>query len=160
MNLKNEGVMKRRERNLSVYSIITAVALSAYFIIMDLLGYSHITELRLINGAILGAGIFLAVRHVSKNEDSNYLNGLRVGFKTGVGAVGLFTLVFLVYVGMINPEFITTINQSHVLPMDVNVFLMLSVIILEGVASTAIMAFMAMQYFKSKSFHNNVATID
>lgn len=152
--------MKRRERNLSIYSVLTALALSAYFIIMDLLGYSHITELRLVNGVILGAGIFLAVRHVTKNEKSNYLNGLRVGFKTGVAAVGLFTLVFLIYVGMINPEFISEINQSHVLPVDVNVFLMLSVIILEGVASTAIMAFIAMQYYKSKSFQNNMATID
>ena len=143
---------------LSKYSIITGVVLSLYFIIMDLLGFSHLTGLRLFNGVILGAGIWWAVKSKTNTEDWNYLTGLRSGFQTGIGALTLFCLVFLLYAGIINPDIVFYINESIGAPFNFNIFLLLAVIILEGTAASAIMSLIVMQYYKSKEFKKKEVT--
>ena len=133
------------------FGLLTAAALIAYFLLMSLLGFHRIVELRFLNGIIVTVGICWALYKYKKegNGKINYFNGLGLGFTTAGVAALLFGIFMMVYVTFINSEFITTLSTNLLLGDQLSAILMFAVIMVEGLISGFLIAFIAMQYFKT-----------
>jgi hypothetical protein len=134
------------------FGLLTAVALVAYFLIMSLFNLHHIVELRFLNGVIVTIGICWAIYKFKEQNNGyiRYLDGLGLGFTTAAVAAVLFAIFMVLYVTVINDAFLATLRARQFFGEGLSVIVVFAVIILEGVISGFMVAFIAMQYFKSE----------
>jgi hypothetical protein len=134
------------------YGALTAVALLGYFLLMGLFGLHHIIELRFLNGLIITIGICWAISQykIHNNSYIRYLDGLGLGALTAAVAALLFAICMGLYVSLFDETFLTTLRARQFFGEGLSVLVLMSVIILEGVISGFMVAFIAMQYFKSE----------
>lgn len=134
------------------YGLFTAVALVAYFLLMSLFNLHRIVELRFLNGIIVTIGICWAIYSYKKQGNGSipYLEGLGLGFTTAAVAAFLFAIFMVLYVTVINNEFMTTLRANQFFGEGLSVIVVFAVIMLEGIVSGAMVAFIAMQYFKNE----------
>lgn len=134
------------------YGLFTAIALVAYFLLMSLFNLHRIVELRFLNGIIVTIGICWAIYSFKKQGNGyiGYLQGLGLGFTTAAVAALLFGIFMVLYVTVINNEFMTTLRANQFFGEGLSVIVVFAVIVLEGVISGAMVSFIAMQYFKSE----------
>ena len=133
------------------YGLLTALGLVTYFLLMSVLNLHRIVELRFLNGVIVTIGICWAIYNYKKqgNGKIKYLDGLGLGFITaGVAAIA-FGLFMVLYVSVINDDFMTTLRANQFFGEGLSVMVVFMVIVVEGVISGAMVAFIAMQYFKT-----------
>lgn len=136
------------------YGLLTTVALIVYFIIMDLLGLTHITALHFLNGIIMAIGIVMAIRAYKRSMHGRigYFSGLGTGVITAIVGTVLFAVFVVLYVNIGSGELLKTLAAEPYIGERVNTtpgIVIFSVLMLEGVISGALMSFIAMQYFKS-----------
>jgi hypothetical protein len=135
------------------YGLLTAAGLIGYFLLMTLLGLSHIVELRFLNGVIMAIGITMAIRayKISVHGQIAYLQGFGVGTITAVVATTLFAALMVLYIKIAGEALINTLSTQQYLgdkvlsTPGVVVFI---VLMLEGVISGVMISFIAMQWFK------------
>ena len=138
-----------------VTGLFTCAALLLYFFIMKLFGLEEILEFRFLNFFILLAGVAYAINRIMKlegdyNNDDYYLKGFGAGILTSLVAVfsfSAFISLYLVYLDTALLRYIQTTVSFGELVTGFTVFLML---FMEGLASSMIIVFCAMQYFKSR----------
>lgn len=123
----------------------------AYFLLMSLFNLHRIVELRFLNGVIVTVGICWALYNFKKqgNGKIKYLDGLGLGFMIAGVAALLFGIFMVLYVTVINNEFMTTLRANQFFGDGLSVIVVFVVILLEGTISGAMVAFIAMQYFKT-----------
>ncbi|RAU81995.1 DUF4199 domain-containing protein [Pontibacter arcticus] len=139
------------------YGVLTAAGLILYFLLMKLIGLSHIVELRFFNGLILAAGIILSIRTFKKvnNQKIGYFQGLGAGLITAVIATVLFAAFMLVLLKTGNNDLLQVLAADKYFGDQIEHtpgIVVFSVLLLEGIFSGAMISFIAMQYFKQRSY--------
>ena len=81
------------------YGLLTTLVLIAYFLIMKLIGFVHVVELRVFNMVILTYGIWMALKVYIKQtgDDVVYLRTLALGVFTSLAAVIPFAIFIFIY---------------------------------------------------------------
>lgn len=135
------------------YGVLTAVGLVVYFLLMRVLGLVHIIELRFFNGVIMAIGVVLAIKayKVQMAGKLTYFKGLGAGILTAAVSTTLFAAFMLVYIKIGGEALVEMLSADQyfgervVSTPGVVVF---TVLMLEGIISGFMIAFIAMQYFK------------
>ncbi|MCC9137988.1 DUF4199 domain-containing protein [Pontibacter silvestris] len=135
------------------YGVFTALGLIVYFLLMMLLGFEKVLELRFFNAVIMAVGVCLAIRgyKISVNGDIPYLKGIGTGFLTALVGSALFAVFMLVYTKTAGGELIEAIAADNMFgdrmesTPGVVIFMVLMV---EGIISGFLISFIAMQWFK------------
>jgi len=131
--------------------LITFVALLGFFMIMKLLGFADVLELRFFNGIILAIGVCYGINKFKRelNEDEFYLKGIAQGFYIAAVAVTSFALFMSIYISFFDISLLQHIKDRYPnMGTSLNGFTIFLSIFMEGMASSAIITFAAMQYFK------------
>lgn len=144
-------------RSLSValkYGLIIAVSLIAYFVILRMFGMHNNPWFRLANGIFMAIGIYFAIKTYKTRHfnEFTYVDGFKTGLLTGFIATGVFIAFMAVYMFHLDPEFTEGILKNWVENTDQGGGLLILVILVEGLASTAVLTLTCMQIFK-KSQH-------
>ncbi|NVK04949.1 MAG: hypothetical protein HWD92_09000 [Flavobacteriia bacterium] len=131
------------------YALKTAAGLIAYFLLMKLLGLEQMHQLRLFNFAIILAGTVALHRKMFRtDEHHSYIGGLFAGMRMGSISILLFLAFMSVYASIIDPNFIEVLESSGVWGGKLTLFQSVIAIVFEGLASTVVISYASMQYFK------------
>jgi hypothetical protein len=130
--------------------IVTSLALIGYFLLMKVLGFEQIIELRFFNFLILGGAICYGINKLKRelHEDEFYLKG----WAQGIFISAIATVVFATFMGFYITYYDTSLLQYIQHRMNVQEAGGLTVfvaILMEGMASGFVITLCAMQYFKS-----------
>lgn len=140
-------------RSLSVslkYGLGIAGSLIAYFLILKLFHLHDRPWFRLANGLFMAAGIYFAIKSYKfkYTADFTYVDGFKTGLLTGFIATGCFIIFMAVYVFHLDPEFPQLVLKSWLDNIDGTGGIVILIILMEGMASTAVLTLMWMQIFK------------
>lgn len=135
------------------YGIITTLGLIVYFLIIKLLDLHTNPWFRLLNGVVMAYGIFASIKRYKlvSGTTFNYINGFKVAIITGFLATFVFALFMGIYMFHIDTAFMNTLLQDWFQDMNYGGGILIFVIIIEGLASTAILALTYMQIFKNST---------
>lgn len=150
--------MKKRNYTLR-YGLYIFGSIVAFFALMKMFNLEDISELRLFNFVFVIYFVNkLIVRNFIEDDKVGYLYNLRTAFGASAIAVILSCVSMLLYTSFIAPDFPETLEGSFLFGRDLNGVRVVLVLFLEGMASSAIVAFSLMQYWKNyKREHKNVA---
>ena len=135
------------------YGIITSLGLIVYFLIIKLLNLHTNPWFRLLNGLVVAYGIYAAIKRYKlvSGTTFNYINGFKVAIVTGFLATFVFALFMGIYMFHVDTEFMNTLLKDWFKDMNYGGGILIFVIIIEGLASTAILALTYMQIFKNST---------
>lgn len=127
------------------------LSLVAYFMIMKWLGLSHILELRFFNIVILAVGICYGINKLKhdSHESDFYLKGWGQGIFIAIVAIVLFALFISLYISYFDTELLQRIRETTTIGAEATGFHLFFAILMEGMASAAVITLAAMQYYKS-----------
>ncbi|HLT53032.1 MAG TPA: DUF4199 domain-containing protein [Flavobacteriaceae bacterium] len=140
------------------YGIAISGCLIAYFLILALFGLHTKPVFSLFNTIITGFGIFEVIRHykLEQGKAFTYANGFTAGMIAGFLATIMFTFFFLLYATEINSGFLAELLEVFNGDYNVHIGLVSFVVAVMGFATTVILTFTCMQYFKnSKKLNQN-----
>ena len=121
-----------------------------FFFLMKIFGLDNVSELRFLNFLFVFWGINNAIKaNIIFNNQTSYFNNFYVGFGTSVIAVGLTILGLMIYVGLIDPSFMTVLEDSSFWGKKLNLIMVIFALAIEGIASSVICSFILMQYYKN-----------
>lgn len=141
---------------------ITFLSLVAYFMIMKLLGLSHILELRFFNFVILAVGICYGINKFKREsqESDFYLKGWAQGIFIAAVSIVLFALFMSLYLSYFDEPLMQHIRETTTLGVTIDTgFNIFFALFMEGMASAVVIILAAMQYFKSVGNPNNDAAL-
>ncbi len=133
-----------------IYGLFTAVGLIAFFLLMKLVGQEANVWLRLLNGLVLGAGIYLLFRSIARtNHDQiEYFDGLKAGAILSIVSVLVFMGFLGLYVTFVDPGFVVLLEESKMWGTNLTKGRAAFALIVEGVVSGFVLTFIVMQLFK------------
>lgn len=140
--------------------IVTCLALTGYFLLMKALGLAHIIELRFFNAIILATGICYGIRKL-KNElkgEDFYLKGWLEGFYISTVAIVPFAIFVSFYLIYFDPALFERIRLYSNVWQPMNGLSIFITLIIEAGASSLIITFAAMQYFKRNGVSDDEVT--
>jgi len=131
-----------------------AGALAGFFLLMKAFGLEHNLELRALNLFILFSFVLKAIAKYKREKPQNfmYLKGIGLGLLTSVVGVFAFAGLVILYITVLNPEFMLFIKQNEPFGSFLNPALVGCTIIIEGMASGFLATYAVMQYYKTSHF--------
>ena len=140
-------------RSLSValkYGLIITGSIIAYFLILRLFNLHTNIWFRIANGLFMAAGIYFAIKSYKEkyNAEFTYVDGFKTGLLTGFIATACFTLFMAIYLFHLDKEFAYNIVKKWFNNGDQGSALLILIIIMEGLSSTAVLTLTFMQIFK------------
>lgn len=132
------------------YGLRIAIGLIAYFLVMYVLGYAHVVELRLLNVLILVAGVYLALRKF-KETHAAHLNYFRA-LATGVGTAAIGSLIFGVFLFVfmkVDTGLMESIAAEEPMGRFLNPYISAFIVVLEGVFSGLLVTFLLINVVKT-----------
>lgn len=132
------------------YGILMFVSIALFFIVMNLIGLGHISELRLFN--IVFVIYFtnrLAKSNLEGDKDVGYIENLGSLFAANTINVALSIVGFAFYVNVINPDYLNVISDSLLWMPTHRLTETLIALFFEGMAGNAVVSFGIMQYWKN-----------
>ena len=135
------------------YGLFTTLGLITYFLLIKAIGMHTNPWLRLLNGLVMAFGIYSAIKHYKLVSGStfNYTNGFKVGVVTGFLATFVFALFMGIYMFHIDVDFMNLLLKDWFEDMNYGGGILIFVILVEGLASTAILSLTFMQIFKNST---------
>lgn len=135
------------------YGFLIAAGLILYFLIMRMVGLSHILEFRFLNAVIMAIGIVLALRAYKKSKQGKigYLNGLGTAFLASLVGTSIFSVFMLFFIKAFDDSLMDVLTSNQMVGEQVVStpgLVIFMVLMLEGVISGAMIGFIAMQFFK------------
>lgn len=132
------------------YGLLIFTGLTAFFIIMKLVGLVHVLELRVLNLFIVGAGIYYGIREYRRQYEhgTNYFNSFRFGLITGAVGIIPFAFMMVAYLSA-SPEFMAEVRATEIMGPYLNPINVGFVILAEGLGSAFLVTYTVMQYMKS-----------
>ena len=129
------------------YGLRIAGSLIAFFLIMKILGFGHMIELRLLNLGILTAGIYLALKKFKATHGShlNYFRGLITGVATG-GVASLVFGIFLFIYMKLDSGLMQTIIENEPMGRYLNPYIVAFIVVLEGFFSGLLVTFVILNW--------------
>lgn len=141
-----------KKRNLTLrFGIYMFVSIVALFFLMKLFGVEQVTELRLLN--IVIAAWFsnkLALANLIQDSDINYVSNLGSIFFANLIAVGLSCVALIIYIKVIDTSFLNTLENGFFLGKNLSIGHILTALFMEGSATSIIVSFCVMQYWKNE----------
>ncbi len=135
------------------YGVLTTLGLIVYFLIIKLFDLHTNPWFRLINGLVMAYGIYAAIKRYKliSGTTFNYINGFKVGILTGFLATFVFAFFMGIYMFHFDTAFMDTLLKDWFSDASYGGGILIFVIIVEGLASTAILALTYMQIFKNST---------
>jgi len=132
------------------YGLFITGCLIAYFLILKLFNLHEVAWLRVVNGVFMAFGIYFAIKYYKFKVDTEftYVDGFKTGLITGFMATAFFTFFMGVYMFHLDKEFTGTILKEWFDDTDQGAGLLIIILIIEGLASTAVLTLTCMQIFK------------
>ncbi len=136
------------------YGLLVAISLIAYFLILKLFSLHENPWLRLLNGVMMCAGIYYAIKYykLTSPDSFSYINGIKTSLLTGFIATVVFTAFMSIYMFHLDPAFTEKILGEWFDSYGAGAGILVFVILIEGLASTVVLALAFMQIFK-KSYN-------
>ncbi|MBC7383771.1 MAG: DUF4199 domain-containing protein [Bacteroidia bacterium] len=131
-----------------------------YFLLMKLVGLDTTPELRLLNLVLLLIGVWCTIKYFNYKSGRHiqYFEGLSLGFTTVMISTVMFAVFIGIYLYFIDPVLLDEIKlQSPVMGKYLTPASAMISMIVEGIVSGLIIAFVMMQYFKDDSLHSPFA---
>ena len=126
------------------------VGIVVYFLLMKILGLDGVSELRFLNFIFVLWGVNNAIKtNMNLNKETLYISNLSVGTATATLGVAFTIIGLMIYVGFINPEFMTVLENSSFWGKELSLVKVIFALAIEGIASSLICAFILMQYYKN-----------
>jgi len=132
------------------FGLVISGGLIASFLMHSLFN-AHINPLySMLNIVITGFGIFETIRYhkFEQGDDFSYSSGFIAGIVAGILATAAFTIFFLIYCTEINSDFIPELLEFFKGDYKVGVGMITFVVAIMGIATTVVLTFTFMQYFK------------
>ncbi|HEX4887088.1 MAG TPA: DUF4199 domain-containing protein [Luteibaculaceae bacterium] len=129
--------------------LLTAAGLIVYFLLMRMMGWAEVLELRGLNLVFLVAGMIWALQEHRRPHAGalDYLTGLGIGISTSVVAAGLFAL-FVGFWMYFDRSFLELIKQRMWMGNYLNPITIGFGVFGEGIGSGAVASFTLMQWYK------------
>ena len=139
-----------KEKIIIKNAILIVLMIGGFFLLSKALGFEDNPYLRFINLIFVLVGIRQAVKtNVEVNNVTGYTKNAGVAFGTSIIGVLLSTLGVLIYIEFIDPEFLSTMNNSFLIGGDVSIFELLFTLVIEGIASSVVGSLIVMQFYKN-----------
>lgn len=139
------------------YGIKIAVGLIAYFLVMKFIGLGHHVELRLLNLAILVAGIFFGLKKFKEShaDHLNYFRALVTG--VAIGSVGslLFALFLFIYM-QLDSGMMQSIVENEPMGRYLNPYIAAFIVALEGVFSGLLVTFVLINWVNTDDVNDPI----
>ncbi|HLT71224.1 MAG TPA: DUF4199 domain-containing protein [Cyclobacteriaceae bacterium] len=131
------------------YGLRIAVGLIGYFLIMQILGYAHVVELRLLNLFILVAGVWYALKRFRETHpEMNYFRALVTGVATA--AIGALSFAAFLFIYMIsNDALMQAIVENEPMGRFLNPYIVACIVALEGLFSGLLVTFILINYVET-----------
>ena len=145
-------------QNIAVkYGILVGIVYIVYFILMWAIGVSEIVELSFISGLFLVIGIVIAISNYKKVRRGGirYLEGFGIGATVGAVSSAILALFLMIFLSTLDAEYLAQLQASSLFPEGLSMFLLFVLTILYGTIPGALIAFIAMQWFKREE-HNTM----
>lgn len=132
------------------YGLRIAAGLIGFFLIMKLVGLSHIVELRLLNLFILSGGVYAALKKFkhSHADRLNYFRGLITGVSTAAVGSLVFALFLFIYMKL-DANMMQHIIENEPMGRYMNPYIASFIVAFEGVFSGILVTFILMNYVTS-----------
>lgn len=131
------------------YGLGIAVALIIYFLLTKLVGLHKYPVLSAVNGVIIGAGLFYALRNYKRSvSDFRYQDGFQVGLFAGSLASILFALFMAVYIFMIDVQFAAAVLDSWNMNFNKGSLILIISLAIMGISTTFVLTLAFMQLLK------------
>jgi hypothetical protein len=128
------------------------VGIAVLFLVMKLFGLENISFLRLLNlGIVIHFTNKLARIYNMKIIEQDYFTSISSLMMANVVAVVLSVVSFLLYVKVFDPQFIHNFKGGILWSSKTTLGQACLSLLFEGMASSAIIAFIAMQYWKNET---------
>lgn len=133
--------------------MLMAFALIAYFLLMRIFGLLEVYWLRLLNGVIMGYGIYKLIQRC-KSEDQEGFNSFEAfaaGLSSGVVGTFVFLLFLLIYMFILDPNF--SIRMMEIVGWETTnpIRILLIAIFIEGIGSALVLSLTFVQLFKTSN---------
>ncbi|MFT4698512.1 MAG: hypothetical protein ACI9SJ_001661 [Flavobacteriaceae bacterium] len=137
------------------YGFVIAGLMVAYFLILKLIGWHQYPVLSSVNGLIIGAGIFYAIRSYKRSvQVFKYEVGFRIGLLTGGLASIIFVIFMAVYIFHIDMQFAMAILKSWNINYDTGAQILLFSIFIMSCSTTVVLTLTFMQLLKESRNQN------
>jgi len=133
------------------YGIRIAVGLIGFFVLMFVLGFGHVIELRLFNLIILAVGVYFALKKFKETHGAaiNYFRALATGVATA--AIGSAIFAFFLFVFLrIDTGFMEWIVANEPMGRFMNPYIASFIVALEGVFSGLLVTFVLINYINTE----------
>lgn len=129
--------------------ILIFLGIGIFFLVLDVLGFADKNYLRILNAFIVLFGINQTIKTKIENGNSDYLENLFSGFKTGVIGIvlGIVGLIIFIYIKG-GEAYLDKLSDTFFFGKDNNIIKYCSILFFEGIASSLIGSFVLMQYWK------------
>ncbi len=131
------------------YGIGIALALIGYFLLTNIVGLHKYPILSALNGVIIGAGIFFALKSYKANSAVfKYQDGFTLGLFTGGLASILFGAFMACYIFWVDTQFAEAILDSWNLNFNKGSLILIISLIIMGFSTTFVLTLAFMQLLK------------
>lgn len=131
-------------------ALLITLLIGGFFFVSKLLGLHENPYLRFLNLLFVVFGVRRAiVTNIDLNKETNYITNLGLGLQTSAIAVILSIIGVVGYIEFLNPEFLTTMNQSFLIGGNLSTAEIFITLLIEGMASSLISSFVVMMFYKN-----------
>jgi len=137
---------------LLINGIIIFIGIGLYFLLIETLGLADQIYLRLLNFVFVIYGINRTIKANYHDGINGYLTNLLAGFLTGIVGLVLGLVAFMIYIeAQGGDEFLKNFADSYVFGGgDPSLYQFCFGLFIEGAASSMVVSFAMMQYWKDK----------
>lgn len=135
------------------FGIVTSAILTAYFLLLSLVGKHTNVFYSLFNAVITGFGIYETIKYtkIRQGEKFTYSTGFTAGLTTGFVATLLFTLFFAVYSTELNRSFLKELSEVWAKNYKNFEGIVFFTVAIMGFATSLVLTLSFMQLFKSSN---------
>jgi hypothetical protein len=133
------------------YGILIFLGIGFYFLLMEVLGLSQLYFLRILNVFIVIYGLNLAIKSNLKDGKVGYLPNLISSALTGFIGIGLGIIGLVAYLKIRGGEqYMNQLSEAFLFGGEPSIAEYSFGLFIEGIASVLIVAFINMQYWRTK----------
>jgi hypothetical protein len=139
------------------YGLKIAGGLIAYFLLMQVIGFGHLVELRVLNLFILIAGVFFALRKFKRSHEDhlNYFRALATGVATSTIGSVIFAAFLFGYM-MIDESLLKALMENDPITRHLNPYMIAFIVGLEGVFSGLLVTFILINYVSTDDINDPI----